>query len=84
MNWKDTVMNEDELIAAYEIDNPADDHATGCTNMARKQAKLTWPIAEKAGIKKESEAIIRCIKDAKRGYSWESNPFVWVISFKLR
>ena len=40
MNWEETVMNEDTAIDEYN--NPADDHAIGCVNIAKAQAEISF------------------------------------------
>jgi len=57
MNARDTVLSEDDLMGAYENNNPTANHALGCKELAKCQADATWPIAEKVGIRKVVEWI---------------------------
>ena len=95
MNWKDTVMEPNAVnIMPYLQDfitcvKAKDKEATEITlgkmvrDIAEAQAEITGPIAEKAGIKKESEAIIRCIKDAKRVHpNWGIDDVIKLLHFR--
>ena len=45
--WEEAILSEDEAIAAFEEGNPTDDHAIGCRNIAKAQAKPSFETGEK-------------------------------------